>query len=35
VPAPGGHSGTILAELGFSYQDIEKMKSEKIIQEGP
>jgi len=35
LPALGEQSGTILAELGFSYQDIEKMKSEKIIQEGP
>lgn len=34
VPALGEHSGTILAELGFSHQDIEKMKREKIIQEG-
>jgi len=35
VPALGEHSGTILAELGFSHQDIEKMKSEQIIQERP
>jgi crotonobetainyl-CoA:carnitine CoA-transferase CaiB-like acyl-CoA transferase len=34
VPALGAHSRTILAELGFSSPDIEKMKSDKIIQEG-
>jgi itaconate CoA-transferase len=33
VPAAGAHSRAILAELGFSALDIEKMKSEKIIQE--
>ena len=33
VPAAGAHSRAILAELGFSALDIEKMKSERIIQE--
>ena len=33
VPALGAHSGAILAELGFSSLDIERMKSENAIQE--
>jgi crotonobetainyl-CoA:carnitine CoA-transferase CaiB-like acyl-CoA transferase len=35
VPALGEHSGTILAELGFSSLEIETMKSANIIQETP
>ena len=33
VPALGAHSAAILAELGFSSTDIEKMKSGGIIHE--
>jgi len=35
LPALGAHSGAILAELGFDSLEIEKMKRENIIQEGP
>jgi itaconate CoA-transferase len=34
VPALGEHSAAILSGLGFTYLEIERMKSEKIIQEG-
>jgi itaconate CoA-transferase len=33
LPAVGGHSRAILAELGFGSQEIENMKSENVIQE--
>jgi crotonobetainyl-CoA:carnitine CoA-transferase CaiB-like acyl-CoA transferase len=33
VPALGAHSRAILAELGFGSKEIDKMKSENIIQE--
>jgi len=33
IPAPGEHSRAILAELGFSSADIQRMAREKIIQE--
>ncbi len=33
VPALGAHSAAILAELGFSSTDIEKMKSRGVIYE--
>ena len=33
VPALGAHSRAILSELGFTSFEIEKMKSENIIQE--
>ena len=33
VPAQGEHSRAVLFELGFSSEEIEKMKSENIIQE--
>ena len=36
IPALGAHSRAILSELGFSSLEVEKMKSENIIQEeGP
>jgi crotonobetainyl-CoA:carnitine CoA-transferase CaiB-like acyl-CoA transferase len=33
VPALGAHNGAILADLGFSFAEIEKMKSGGIIHE--
>jgi crotonobetainyl-CoA:carnitine CoA-transferase CaiB-like acyl-CoA transferase len=33
VPALGAHNQAILAELGFSSPEIEKMKSEGITDE--
>jgi crotonobetainyl-CoA:carnitine CoA-transferase CaiB-like acyl-CoA transferase len=33
VPALGAHSRAVLAELGFSANDIDKMKTEGVIHE--
>jgi len=35
VPALGQHSRAILSELGFNSMEIEKLKSENVIQEEP